>query len=441
MKTARNTILLSLVLGALPIAAPARAELAKIELQPFLGNSMGLPLPGGARVELASTAVLTIADKKLVLDDRKQELALRRFQMFVDGKRGYFVLEYKQTVAAEKERHRVSMWNVPGKTDLDLQSTISFAAVDLEKHEVLWRQQVSNMDLEGTWDLVQAPDAFYVRVLLAAYAIDKRDGRVRWVLSDDATSSTLNDRYLLSWKAHATSLVFDCQNRVDFDDHKKEHYKLEVDLQTGNRVFRETSAPKLVPTPVYIYERHTMEYRGDRPSPQLPRAWDGLRLERTLFLWNKQTLEGVIIDPQLAILPKIIDLAQHQKVDGKNIRWKYVVDLFGAIRELGSKRKAEVLAGYKDEFMGDNEILISSPGLLEHSGEKIVAAELAKKLGAQTLPAHGAEKLTLQAAPLFLFRDDHVSDRTAIADSDIPYNIKLKWGPYVIHERTREKRE
>jgi hypothetical protein len=389
--------------------------------------------PAGGGAQLTVNARLVLGEKTLALDE-DSHVSVRRYREIVEGNRAYYVLEYRQTSAKEVERTKVSIYNVPGKTDPWLRSAIHVAAVDLGTQSVLWRQDLSNMQCEGSWELLDAPGVLYARTLTTVYALAKGSGRYKWILDGDPLQSSLNDRYFLDWKIVGDAFVFHVTNRVDYDSNPKATKTLEIDMATGERVFRSVAAPRLEPEPVYVYHRNTVEYRGDRPSPELPKDFDGLKLERTLLLWSNKTREGIVVNPQRAILPQIVALARSRSVEGKPIVWKYVVDLVAVGKTASDRRKEQVLAGHKDEFAGGNEIFLEALGDLELSGEKIAAAALAKDLGAATLPSPPPQRSALEAAPIFIFRD-RMLDHSAIADRDIPLNVKLKWGPYIVHER------
>jgi hypothetical protein len=415
--TGMTRLLACLVLVVIAASAQA-AGLTPVKLEPYRGpTKVAL---GSIQAELREDAVLVIAGKSVVLDDTPDR-KIRRYRAIVEGNRAYFILEYAQTDPDEPHRTEVSIYNVKGRTDLTLEGSIGFAAIDLDKQDLAWRMHAWNSSSDGTWELLQSPTAFYVRVIDAAYAIAKRSGGYKWVLSEDALEGSLNARYLLGWKPTGTSLVFDYVNRVDYGDAAKPTKRLEIDSETGERVFRTLPAPKV---PIWAIYTHQQLF-GAPPAPAQPKDWDGVVLERTYLMWNTKTLEGVIINPQKSIMPQIVAAARSRKVGGRAVQWKYVIDLFAAVKTAGPRLRSEVLAGYKDPVAPTDEILRLAPGDLDFSGEAIGAAALAKQLGAAT-PATASEQLALHAAPIFMFRDDQ-------------WNLKLKWGPYVIHEERRDR--
>lgn len=435
MWTRFGTLLLVVAL-CLPARVARATPPRKLTLAAMSTPSATIPLAGKPAV-LTAGATITVSGKALRLDEDRQ-LVINRYAHVVEGNRAYFVLEYKQTDPKEVERMRQSMYNVPGKTDLTIRSPIHMAAVDLDKAEVVWRADLSNMQCEGGWEVLDAPSVFYVRTLTTAYAVAKGSGRYKWMLDSDPLEGVLNERYLLGWKVVDKSFVFETVNRVDYDPAKTNWKTLEIDMETGDRVYRVTPVPRVPLQPVYVYHHTTVEYRGDRPSPQLPKHFDGVRLERTVFLWNKDTAEGIIVNPQRALLDQIVDVALRQTIDGKPVAWKYVVDLVAANRTFGSRMKAQVLVGHRDTVGETDEIFLEARGEFEHSGEKIAAAEVAKRLGSAVLASSPPEKTPLRAAPLFIYRDKMVG-RAALADRDIPFNLQLKWGPYVLHERSYDR--
>lgn len=437
--------LVSLALAATVSHAAAPTDIKRVDLVAFPADgkpaTLALPNTLGAG-ELAVNGVLTFRGKQHKLDPEQANPIVRRYAMRAELGRLYFVLEYKQADADDKQRTAVSRYNVKGKTDLEIAGSIAFAAIDLDKNELAWTARVSNGRYEGGWELAESPTTFFVRVLDGAYALAKPSGRYRWIFNQNAHDSGLNERYLLSWKFIDKSVVFDVTNRVDFEMHPTPPTKYELDVDTGLRTYRVTKAPKLEARPLYVWHHQVVEYRGDRPAPKLPETFDGLWLERTALIWSKTTREGIIINPQLALLPQIVATAKKQSVGGKPVAWKYVIDVDAAAKTFPPTRmRYEVLAKYQDPFIGPDghdEILFWPLAEWWNSGEKIVAAEVAKQLGAATLPSPTPEKTTLAAAPLFFFRDNTVHHRASISDNDVQSHIKVKWGPYVFYQRSRE---
>ncbi len=112
------------------------------------------------------------------------------------------------------------------------------------------------------------------------------------------------------------------------------------------------------------------------------------------------------------------------------MKWRYVIDLYGSVRGFtGRDRKG----------VANDEILFLPPGDLDESDDRIAAAELAKKLDAVAVPNGGKvpERLELTAAPLSFFRTDCLYDRAKLGEDDVSNHLKMKWGPYVVHETAR----
>ncbi len=438
------TSLTTLVLVAATAHAAPPSPFTKVPLHAFPPGAppihlFALPNMGGEAI-LANDGTLQFRGAKLVLDDQQKNPVVRRYAVIEEGNRAIFVLEYKNLDVDDKQRTEKSIYNVKGKTELDIAGTMAVAAVDLAKGEVMWRTQAPNWKREPTWELMQSADTLLFRTLDKAYAIAKPSGRYRWVWDEDAHGGGLNDRYLLSWKFVDKSILFETTTRVDFEMYPdRPHGQYELDAATGLRVHRVTKVPKVEVYPIYTWRFQQVEYPGDHPAPAQPTEFDGLWLERTALLWNKRTLEGVVINPELAILPQIVAAAQKQTVDGKKIAWKYVIDIEDAAKTFPPARmRYSVMQGYKDPVAPNDEILFWPLVEFHFSGEKIVADELAKVLGAATLPKPTPEKTTLSAAPLFVFRDNTVHPRASIAENDVGRHIKVKWGPYVFYQRVSD---
>ena len=221
--------------------------------------------------------------------------------------------------------------------------TLVLAEIDLLHDRVEWSTVVPTPTLSvekgSSWNVIFGEAITLVQREHVIVAIDMRTGTQAWAFASADPTFALEYEGELSTepggitigktRVHGREVTVEGTRRIDGSK-----VKLELDLQTGRRVYARTTRKPIVPRPLFDFSDRMPGPVDDGPAPlppEQPADYDGLILGYTTLVWNTKTAEGLILNPTSDALGDIVAIAKRQTItmaDGttKPVEWLLAID-------------------------------------------------------------------------------------------------------------------